>query len=111
MFYSGAVSDQEQLWAETLADDPATEDVQRGGLTPTNIDPRLYHDIQVQLNRLIGKAEKLIGNVTTYLAESISEPSLTGEVINIAKLRKLYFDTILPQLACPRFRYGGIREP
>ncbi len=36
MFYSGAVSDQEQLWAETLADDPATEDVQRGGLTPTN---------------------------------------------------------------------------
>ncbi len=42
------------------------------------IDPRLYHDIQVQLNRLIGKAEQLIGNVTTYLAESISEPSLTG---------------------------------
>ncbi len=36
MFYSGAVSDQEQLWAETLADDPATEDVQWGGLTPTN---------------------------------------------------------------------------
>ncbi len=46
MFYSGVVADQEQLWAETLADDPATEeDVQRGGLTPTNIDPRLYHDI------------------------------------------------------------------
>ncbi len=71
MFYLGIVADQEQLWAETLADDTATEeDVQRGGLTLTNIDPRLYHDIQVQLSRLIGKAEQLIGNVTTNLAES-----------------------------------------
>ena len=69
MFYLGIVADQEQLWAETLADDTATEeDVQRGGLTLTNIDPRLYHDIQVQLSRLIGKAEQLIGNVTTNLA-------------------------------------------
>ena len=64
------VSDQERLWEETLADDPATElDARQGGLTPTNINPRLYHDIEVRLTRLIGKAEQLLGNATTNLAE------------------------------------------
>ncbi len=73
------------MWAEKLADDPGTEDVQWDGLTPTNIDPRLYHDIQVQPSRLIGKAEQLIGNVTTYLAESwmhIRTKFDGGKVIN-----------------------------
>ena len=31
--------------------------------------------------------------------------------VQLAKLRKFYFDALLPELACPRFRYGGIREP
>ncbi len=86
MFHSDIVTDQEQLWVETLAEDPATEeDVQWGGRTPTNIDPKLYHDIQVQLSRLIGKAEQLIGNVTTNLAESwthIRTKFDGGKVIN-----------------------------
>ncbi len=29
----------------------------------------------------------------------------------LAKLRKFYFTALLPELACPRFRYGDIREP
>ncbi len=70
-FNLGVVCDQEELWMETAVDDPATEEEARqGGLTPISIDPRLYHDIQVQLSRLIGKADQLIGNVTTNLAES-----------------------------------------
>ena len=31
--------------------------------------------------------------------------------LQLAKLRKFYFSALLPELACPRFRYGGIREP
>ena len=27
------------------------------------------------------------------------------------KLKKFYFDAMLPELACPRYRHGGIREP
>ena len=30
--------------------------------------------------------------------------------IQLAKLRKFYFHALLPELACPRFRYGGIRD-
>ena len=29
----------------------------------------------------------------------------------IPKLKKFYFDALLPELACPRFHNGGIREP
>ena len=31
--------------------------------------------------------------------------------LQIAKLRKFYFSALLPELASPRFRHGGIREP
>ena len=71
MLYIEIASNQEALWEETLADDPAIElEARQGGLTPTYINPQLHHDIQVQLSRLIGKAEQLIGNQTTNLAES-----------------------------------------
>ena len=64
-------SDQERLWRETLAEDPTTEaEVRWGGLTPTNVDKKLYHDIQVLLSRLVGKAKQLVSNETTNLAES-----------------------------------------
>ena len=36
----------------------------------TTIQPRIYHDIQVILSRLVAKADKLVENVTTNLAES-----------------------------------------
>ena len=40
-------SDQERLWRETLVECPTVEaETRRGGLTPTNVDPKLYHDIQ-----------------------------------------------------------------
>lgn len=29
----------------------------------------------------------------------------------LPKLRKFYFSSLLPELACPRHRHGGIREP
>ena len=45
-FNLGVVCDQEELWMETVADDPATEEEAcQSGLTPISIDPRLYHDI------------------------------------------------------------------
>ena len=62
---------QERLWAETTADDSATEkDARRGGQTPTAINPKLLHDIQTVLTRLVGKANQLIDNETTNIAES-----------------------------------------
>ena len=58
------------MWEETVADDSATElEARQGGLTTTITHPKLYHDIQVQLSRLVGKAEQLLGNTTTNLAE------------------------------------------
>ena len=53
-----------------MDEDRTTElEARQGGLTPTEMDPRLYHDIQVQLSRLVSKAAQLIGNKTTNLAE------------------------------------------
>ena len=43
---------------------------QQGGLTPTDMDPWLYHDIQVQVGRLMSNTSQLIRNVTTNGAES-----------------------------------------
>ena len=43
MHYTGVASEQATFWEETLDEDPATE---------TNMDPRLYHDIQVIVSRL-----------------------------------------------------------
>ncbi len=62
--------DQERLWRETVSDYVAEEEVPEGELTATEINPNMYHDIQVILSRLVVKAEQLIDNVTTNLAES-----------------------------------------
>ena len=67
----GVIDDQERLWRETTADDPAEErEVLRGGEAATTINPKMYNDIQLILSRLVAKAEQLIDNVTTNLAES-----------------------------------------
>ena len=71
----------------TLADDdPAIErDLKQGGLTSTEVDTNLYHDIQATLSRLIGKADQLLDNCTTNLAESwmnIRTKFDGGKVIN-----------------------------
>ena len=56
---------------ETIADDAATEaDILRGGQIATDINPKLYHDLQVILSSIVAKASQLIDNVTTNLAES-----------------------------------------
>ena len=69
--YTGIANEQAVLWEETLDEDPTVElEARQGGPTPTNIDPRLYHDIQVLVSRLVSKASQLIGNETTNLAES-----------------------------------------
>lgn len=74
------------MWEETLADDPTTEiDARQGELTPINMNSELDLDIQVLLSRLIGKADQLLGNVTTNLAESwmhIRTKFDGGKVIN-----------------------------
>ena len=86
VLYLDIVTDQGQLWKETLADDPVVdEEARRGGLTPMPMNERLYHDIQLQLGRLIGKAEQLLGNETTNLCESwmhIRTKFDGGKVIN-----------------------------
>ncbi len=71
IYHTDLLDDQERLWEETIADDPETElDARRGGLTRVNVDQKLLHDVQVLLSRLVGKAEQLLGNATTNLAES-----------------------------------------
>ena len=84
--YTGIANEQAVLWQETLDEDPTVElEARQGGLTPTNIDPRLYHDIQVLVSRLVSKASQLIGNETTNLAESwmhIRSKFDGGKVIN-----------------------------
>ena len=58
------------MWTETVTDNPETEtDVLQGELTPITLNPKLAHDIHVLVTRLVGKAHKFIGNVTTNLAD------------------------------------------
>lgn len=84
--YIGAVSVQEQLWRETVCSTPRTEaDAQRGEKTPANLNPRMMHDIQILVSRLVGKARQLLGNQTTNLAECwmhIRSKFDGGKVIN-----------------------------
>ena len=77
---------QERLWAESTANDPSTEkQARRGGQTPTTINPKVLHDIQTVLTRLVRKANQLIDNETTNIAESwmhIRSKYDGGKVIN-----------------------------
>ena len=81
-----AILNQERLWEETLADDPATEsEARRGGTVRTETDPAMMHDIQVIVSRLVVKAKQLIGNFTTNLVEGwmqIRSKYDGGKVIN-----------------------------
>ena len=74
------------MWTETTADDFEVEnEARRGGITPTNIEPKLYHDIQTVLSRLVVKANQLVSNETTNLAEAwmhIRSKFDGGKVIN-----------------------------
>lgn len=86
LYNQGMMATQERLWRETTTDDPTTlQDAQRGGLVPTEIDPKMYHDIQTALTRLVSKADQLVDNVTTNIAESwmhIRSKYNGGKVIN-----------------------------
>ena len=69
--YVDIANDQEAIWRETLDQDSSTEaEVRRGGLTPTNVNQKLLHDIQALLGRLVGKVKQLLSNDTTNLAEN-----------------------------------------
>ena len=70
-----------------------------------------YHQIQCQL--LCDKKEWCDFVVKTNQDLYIERVYQDKEwwVINKAKLKKFYFDSLLPELACPRHRTGGIREP
>ena len=82
----GLISTQERIWTDTTADDPTTEaDARRGEQIPTKINPKLCHDIQTALSRLVRKASQLIDNVTTNAAECwmhIRSKFDGGKVIN-----------------------------
>ena len=77
---------QEQLWKETTTDDLSIErEALRGGDVPTDMDPKMHHDLQVILSRLVGKARQLIENETTNIAESwmhIRSKFDRGKVVN-----------------------------
>ena len=84
--YLDVIEDQERLWRETITDDSAIEkEILQGGEVATDISPKLRHDIQVILSRLVAKAEQLVDNVTTNLAESwmhVRSKFDGGKVIN-----------------------------
>ena len=70
-------------YGEMISDDPTT--IEDGGQIPTKIDVKLHHDIQTILARLVSKADQLIDNVTTNVAESwmhIRTKYDGGKVIN-----------------------------
>ena len=49
------------LWTETLADSPAIEkEIRQGELTPMEVNPKLFHDIQAIVSRLVGKTNQLL---------------------------------------------------
>ena len=67
---TGVISTQGRLWKETVTDDSATEgDCRRGGQIPSDIHPKLMHEIQVLVSRFVAKAQQLLGNQTTNLVE------------------------------------------
>ena len=77
------IEDQEQLWRETTEDDLISEtNVLRGGQVATDINPTLYHDIQVILSRVVAKASQLVDIVTTNLWMHIRAKYDGGKVIN-----------------------------
>ena len=64
---------QERIWLDTTNEDPTIiADATRGGSPSTmnSIDPKMMVDIQSAVSRLVTKANQLIGNFTTNLAES-----------------------------------------
>ena len=81
-----AIETQERLWSETLADnDDTVNDARQGEPTRIDVNPKLFHDIQRALSRLVSKAEQLIDNATTNVAESwmhIRTKYDGGKVIN-----------------------------
>ena len=64
------------MWRETLEDDNPTieEEVRQGELAPIHVDPKLFHDLQSALSRLVGKASQLLGNA--YVDEGLPHLSL-----------------------------------
>ena len=61
------------------------EDCQRGGSHADKLNPRMMHDIQVAVGRLVTKASQLIDNETTNMAESwmhVRSKYDGGKVIN-----------------------------
>lgn len=68
--------DQETLWRETMAEGLSIErEAQQGGLTPTEVDPRMMHDIASVLSRLAAKSKQLIGNHTTNFSRMLDARS------------------------------------
>ena len=45
------------------------KEARQGGLTLTEVDPKMLHNITTKLSRLVVKSMQLIGNYTTNLAE------------------------------------------
>ena len=72
MYTLGITVTQEQLWRETIDDSAeAEDDCRRGGNPGTKqLNPKMMHDIQTAVSRLVTKAGQLISNETTNLAES-----------------------------------------
>jgi len=51
-------------------EDPMVEKEDRqGGLSSTEVDPKMLHNITAILNRLVAKSKQLIWNFTINLAE------------------------------------------
>lgn len=94
------MEDQERLWRETTADDNSAieQEILRGGQVATDINPKMYYDIQVILSRLVAKAEQLIDNVTTNLAESwmhVRSKFDGGKVINRSQSKVGHGSTVV----------------
>ena len=62
------MQEQEKIWQKTLANESATS--QPVQLHSPEVNPQLMHDLQVIVSRLASKADRLIQNFTTNMAEN-----------------------------------------
>ena len=56
------------LWHETVTE--VVENSNHGEQFSVDINPKMFHDIQTAPGRLVSKADQLIDNCTTNLAEA-----------------------------------------
>jgi hypothetical protein len=102
---TGAVEEQQSLWEEATDESECQDEEQ-----PIPLNPKMMHEIQVLVSRLVAKAPQLIGNFTTNLAEAwmhVRSKFDGGKVINRSQAGSWEFRSVAAGLQHNRGRAWG----